>query len=128
MGRARRRWTFAGFVVVVALVLVACPSTPDRVPAVPDGDPERGRAAITAFGCAACHAVPGVREADALVGPPLDHFARRGIIAGRHPNRPEVLIEWIMRPQRMNPGSGMPDMGVPEQVARDIAAYLYTLD
>lgn len=127
MGRARRRWTFASFVVVLA-IMIACARPPTRVPAVPGGDPERGRAAITAMGCAACHAVPGVREADALVGPPLDRFARRAIIAGRHPNRPEILIEWIMNPQDMNPGSGMPDMGVTEQVARDIAAYLYTLD
>lgn len=127
MRRSHRRRAFAGFVAAVA-VLVACVRTPAQVPEVPGGDPERGRAAITAMGCAACHSVPGVREADALVGPPLDRFRRRGIIAGRHPNRPEVVIEWIMNPQEMNPGSGMPDMGITEQVARDIAAYLYTLD
>lgn len=127
MSMRRSRRTFAAFVAAVA-VLVSCVRTPSRVPVVPDGDPERGRAAITAMGCAACHSVPGVREADAFVGPPLDRFSRRGIIAGRHPNRPEIVIEWIMNPQDMNPGSAMPDMGVTEQVARDIAAYLYTLD
>lgn len=124
---AGRRRAFGLFVAVLA-ALIACGTPREFVPAVPGGDPERGRAAIAAMGCAACHMVPGVREADAWVGPPLISFRRRGIIAGRHPNQPEVLVRWLMDPQSMNPGSAMPDTGLTEQQARDIAAYLYTLD
>jgi hypothetical protein len=35
-----------------------------------------------------------------------------------------LLIAWIMHPQSMDPGNGMPDVGVPEVVARDMSAYL----
>jgi cytochrome c2 len=94
---------------------------------VPGGDPERGQQAFAEFGCQSCHSIPGVDEADALVGPPLNGWADRSFIAGQFPNEPENLIRWIMEPQEMIPGTAMPDMGVPEQTARDMAAYLYTL-
>jgi hypothetical protein len=32
-----------------------------------------------------------------------------------------------MDPQAVEPGTAMPDTGVPERTARDIAQYLYTL-
>lgn len=35
---------------------------------------------------------------------------------------------WLREPQRVNPDSAMPDLGVSERDARDMAAYLYTLD
>ena len=44
---------------------------------VPGGDAERGPALIRAYGCAACHAVPGVEGADGNVGPPLTRFGDR---------------------------------------------------
>jgi cytochrome c len=91
------------------------------------GDPERGQQAFTEFGCHSCHSIPGVERADALVAPPLDNWAERSFIAGQFPNEPENLVRWIMHPQAMIPGSAMPDMGVPEQAARDMAAYLYTM-
>lgn len=90
-------------------------------------NPDRGRAHIIEYGCGSCHVVPGVGPAHGLVGPPLVDFARRAYIAGRLPNLPDSLVHWIMNPQRYEPGSAMPDMGVTEQDARDIAAYLYTL-
>ncbi len=94
---------------------------------IPGGDPDRGRQAFTDYGCIACHTIPGVTRADATVGPPLTDWAERGVIAGHFPNTPEHLIRWIMNPQELDPGNVMPDMGVPEVVARDMAAYLYTL-
>jgi cytochrome c1 len=65
--------------------------------------------------------VPG---ADAEVGPPLTGFGRRGYIAGELPNNPENLQRWIRSPQSVEPGTVMPDLGVTESDARDIAAFL----
>jgi cytochrome c2 len=94
---------------------------------IPDGDADRGRLAMREYGCSACHTIPGVTRADATVGPPLTGWAERAAIAGQFPNTPEYLIAWLQDPQRMAPGSIMPDVGVPEATARDMSAYLYTL-
>jgi cytochrome c1 len=37
------------------------------------------------------------------------------------------LIDWIRHPQEVRRPTPMPDMGVTDRDARDIAAYLYTL-
>jgi putative membrane protein len=97
----------------------------DRV--VPGGNPDRGRTAIQHFGCGACHAIPGIRTAVGAAGPPLAGVAGRTMIAGIAPNNPDMMVRWIMLPQSMAPGNAMPDLGVSEAQARDIAAYLYTL-
>ena len=94
---------------------------------VAGGDAARGRQAITAYGCGACHVVPGVRTAQGMVGPPLTAFAGRAYIAGEAPNTAGALIQWIMNPQSIEPGTAMPALGVSQAHARDIAAYLYTL-
>jgi len=36
-------------------------------------------------------------------------------------------VRWVITPQEMKPGTAMPDLGLSEQQARDVAAYLYTL-
>ncbi|GGG23948.1 hypothetical protein GCM10010964_10150 [Caldovatus sediminis] len=79
------------------------------------------------LGCGACHRIPGVRNARAMVGPPLDAFAQRGYVAGVLPNRPANLLAWLRNPPAINPMTAMPDLGLTEAEARDIAAYLYTL-
>lgn len=92
------------------------------------GRPSRAPAIIESFGCGGCHTIEGVRGADGLVGPPLSGIATRGYIAGVLPNSPGNLIRWIRDPQAVDPLTAMPTLGVSEQQARDIAAYLYTLD
>jgi cytochrome c2 len=94
---------------------------------VAGGDPERGRAAIASYGCGSCHAIPGVPGAEGTVGPPLADFALRGYVAGVVPNWPGYLVRWVMDPPAISPQTAMPNVGVDEQEARDIAAYLYTL-
>lgn len=94
---------------------------------VPGGDAGRGAVVIAATGCGSCHRIPGIDRARGLVGPPLDHWSRRGYIAGRLPNAPDNLIRWVMDPHGIEPGTAMPDLSLTEQQARDIAAYLYTL-
>lgn len=80
-----------------------------------------------AYGCGACHTIPGVPGARGLVGPSLSGFARRQSIAGQVANTGEFLVRWISVPQAIKPGTAMPNLGVSEARARDIAAYLYTL-
>jgi cytochrome c1 len=55
-------------------------------------------------------------------------MGRRGYIAGHLPNNGPNLIRWIRDPQQVDPGNAMPDLGVGDVDARDIAAYLFTLD
>src|SRR5438093_1229200 len=65
--------------------------------------------------------------ASGRVSPSLAGVASRAVIAGRLANTPDNLIRWIRDPQGVSPGTVMPNMGVGETDARDIAAYLYTL-
>lgn len=95
--------------------------------ALTGGDPGRGKIAIRKYGCDTCHTIPGIETAKGLVGPPLSQVAARVYIAGRLPNTPGNLIRWIQHPQQIDPGQVMPEMGVSEREARDIAAFLYTL-
>jgi cytochrome c2 len=92
------------------------------------GDPERGARLIDQIGCGSCHMIPGVDGAKGLVGPPLDHMGRRIFIAGLLRNTPGNMVTWLRDPQEVVPGNAMPDMGLSEEQARDITAYLYTLD
>ena len=90
------------------------------------GDPERGQALVVRYGCPACHLIPGVAPRG-MVGPSLAGLGSRSIIAGRFANRPIDLELWIQYPQEMKPGSAMPDVGVGQRDARDIAAFLARL-
>jgi len=112
---------------LAALLVAGCHTRSEEVRAVPGGSPAAGKLAIREFGCGACHTVPGVRGADGLVGPPLTHFARRSFIAGEASNTADNLIKWIQAPESIEPGTAMPNLGVTEGMARDMAAYLYTL-
>lgn len=94
---------------------------------VPDGDPLVGQSLAGYWGCGSCHRIPGVSGANSLTGPPLDGFERRQYIAGSLINNAENLIAWIVNPQAIEPGTAMPNLGMSEEEARHIAAYLYTL-
>ena len=63
----------------------------------------------------------------ALIGPPLGGIANRAYIAGVLTNEPGNMIRWIRDPQGVDPKTAMPNVGVSERDARDIAGYLYTL-
>src|SRR5690242_9795694 len=92
------------------------------------GSAYSGKQIIHQYGCGSCHTIPGVRGARGMVGPPLIFFGRRTYIAGHVPNSPDNLVQWIMSPQSIDAGTAMPALGLTKQQARDIAAYLYTLD
>lgn len=94
---------------------------------VEGGDAARGKSLVTAFGCAHCHTIPGVDDATGNVGPPLTRIGDRSFIAGMLRNEPGNLVRWLREPQSVVPGNAMPDTGLTEQQARDIAAFLYTI-
>lgn len=117
---------FLAVLGTTAVPLLGC-SRDTRMDVIAGGDAERGRVALDGFGCGTCHVIPGVRGARGMVGPPLSMFARRAYIAGQLVNQPDNLVRWIQDPQGVEPGTAMPNLGVTPAVARDIAAYLYTL-
>jgi cytochrome c2 len=93
-----------------------------------NGDPERGRHEIARLQCGACHRIPGIRAARGTVGPALEGFARRVYLAGKWPNEARYLQAWLRDPPALAPLTAMPALVDDEQSARDIAAYLYTLE
>jgi len=117
----------SALLVLAALAAAAagCGGSTSSV-AVPGGDASRGEQAIETYGCGACHTIAGVPGANAVVGPDLHDFGDRRAIAGALPNTVDDLVRWLMSPQAVEPGTVMPDMGVTERDARDIAAYLYS--
>lgn len=91
------------------------------------GQSDRGRQVIAEYRCGACHMIPGIRGADGVFGPPLNRMAVRSYIGGLFPNNPANLIRWVMSPHAMKPKTAMPDLGLSDQQARDVTAYLETL-
>lgn len=109
----------------LALLLAGCSERP-VVPML-GADSARGKEVIRRHGCVACHTVPGVSGPVTNVGPPLENMARRAYIAGVVPNLPSEMIRWLRDPPAVDPCTAMPDMGLSDEEARNIAAYLYTL-
>jgi len=68
-----------------------------------------------------------VHDARGDIGPPLDDVGRRVYLAGSLPNTPEQMAQWIRFPQAYRPGSGMPDLHVSADDAKDMVAHLYRL-
>jgi cytochrome c len=116
-------------ITAVMLLLAGCTGDVNGVPEprVPSDSKSvgEGRKLIANYGCGSCHTIPGVPGADSMAAPPLDHFYQRIYIAGRLPNTWDNLIKWIQDPQGVEPGTAMPNLGVSEVEARNIAAYLY---
>jgi cytochrome c2 len=113
------------FMLLSALAAAACGREP--APALPEGDAERGRQLLRQFACGSCHHIPGVVAAQGNVGPPLGGIARRVYLAGTLPNTPQNMAAFIREPQKADPRTAMPAMGVTEDQARDMTTYLYTL-
>lgn len=113
--------------VLLPLALGGCRDGAQGAETAYGGKAHRGAALIRKFGCGGCHTIPGIDGADGLVGPPLDHMASRVYIAGVLRNSTDNMMKWLRDPQSVVPNNAMPDMGISEQQARDITAYLDTL-
>jgi cytochrome c2 len=94
---------------------------------ISQGNPLKAPNVIQKYGCGTCHKIPGVVGANGTVGPALEDLSKRSLLAGQIPNTPDNLVLWIQHPQQVRPGSDMPEMGVSDTDARNIAAYLYSL-
>ena len=90
------------------------------------GDPQRGGAAITRYGCGSCHTIQGISGARGLVGPPLTGIGVREFVGGVLPNTPENMVRWIRNPHAVDERPAMPVLGVSGRDAADITAYLYS--
>lgn len=105
--------------------------SPSASPALPfeahGADAERGKLALHQYACNTCHEIPGISGPRVRTGPPLAGMATRLYIAGVLSNTPENMLRWIVHPQQVKPLTAMPDMGVAEAHARDMAAYIATL-
>ena len=124
----RRPACVARLLLVLACAgLVACDGPPDRTPTLGDADIAQGRQLVVDKGCAACHAFPDVRWPRGRLGPALDDFGRQGLIAGRLPNQPGVLMQFIRNAPALVPGTAMPAVPMSDQEARDVTAYLLQL-
>lgn len=125
------RAALVAIVVATVLAVAACSNeggatqTGSRI--VRGASPDAGKQQILRYGCGACHSIPGIKQANGLVAPPLTDFGKRGTIAGHFANTPDNLINWIANPQGMLPGNDMPNLGVTRNEARNIAAYLENL-
>jgi cytochrome c2 len=51
----------------------------------------------------------------------------RRFIAGVLENTPANMVRWIRAPEQFVPDGAMPNLGVPERDAADMAAYLESL-
>jgi cytochrome c len=129
------RWVLiiAAIVVFAAGVIswyVAAANRQDvqrRAAIVTGGDPKHGRLLVRSTGCSGCHEIPAVDGATGTVGPSLASISRR-VYIGTMLNTPEHLIQWLRNPRSIDPMAAMPNVGLSEQQARDVAAFLYTLE
>lgn len=105
------------------------PSMEEGSPDFPQGtssEPSRrGADLIVELGCGACHAIPGIRTARGRMGPPLDAYAHRAVIAGRLPNTQDNLANWIRDAPAIDDRTAMPAFAIGDRQARDIVAFLY---
>ena len=94
-----------------------------RAPAEAAGPAAAGKAVFASNACVGCHTIKGVSAG--ILGPDLTHFgSRTTLAAGMWPNTPENVAAWVKDPQRLKPGVKMPTLGLSDEQAKAVAAYL----
>ena len=99
-------------------------------PVVEPGSPAaEGQQIIASKPCVGCHTIPGIQGANGTVGPNLTGVASRTKIAGGavQNNGPDDLKAWILNPPAKKPGTLMPNVGLTDDEATKIVAYLELL-
>jgi cytochrome c len=114
------------------LSLAGCgPPIPQSLPVAPPtharATPEsQGAQLFIASGCGGCHTLSGVSGATGTAGPNLTNVALRPTLAGDTlPNTPETMTRWLLDPGALKPGATMPRVGLSQQQAQDLAAFLF---
>jgi cytochrome c1 len=91
------------------------------------GDPDHGRRLFVTAGCAGCHTVRGVPGATGVAGPNLTNVVLRPTLAGTAvPTSPVAMVRWLRDPAATKPDTTMPSLGLTEEEAQDLAAFLYS--
>lgn len=125
----RLLWLFGTLTLV--LIITGCgllTSSQDARVEETGGNIARGEDLVRKHGCLACHSVSGMPSVENGYGPTLDGFAERRLIGGEVENTPDTLIQFLLNPESVVSGTGMPTVGLTEDEARDIASWLYSLD
>lgn len=92
-------------------------------PAEPTGLAADGKAIFAKSACVGCHTIEGVSAG--VLAPNLTHFgSRTTLAAGMWPNTPTNVAAWVRDPQGLKPGVKMPDLGLTDEQAKALAAYL----
>ncbi|WP_292083121.1 c-type cytochrome [Brevundimonas sp. UBA7506] len=114
--------------MALCFATTACADKTNAPRPLAQADAAEGLRLIERHGCGACHAIPGVRWPQGRTGGDLAGVAARPMIAGRLPNQPAVMAAFVRDAPALLPDTGMPPMPLTDAEARDVAAYLYTLD
>jgi cytochrome c2 len=110
--------------------------TPNQLGAVatgavlePGSPAAEGAQIIATKPCVGCHTIPGVPGATGQVGPNLAGVASRPKIAAGAVtvSTPDDLKKWILNPAALKPGTSMPNVGLTDDEATRIVAFLETL-
>lgn len=115
-----------------AIAAFLSPTAEEAVPEL--GDAAKGRRLIEAKGCISCHRFTGVKPLAALpisVKLEPDAFSRAQKIApdlrfARDRLRPAAVVRWLLDPAAQKSDTLMPKLGLSDEEAADIAAYLLT--
>ena len=87
----------------------------------------RGQQVFMSSPCVMCHSIQGT-PAGGRVGPDLTHVASRRILAaGAIPNTPGHMAGWIIDPQKIKPGTHMPQNNIAPADLRALLEYLESL-
>jgi cytochrome c oxidase subunit 2 len=88
---------------------------------------KKGQQVFLSNTCIMCHTISGTQAA-ARLGPNLSHVAsRQRIAAGTLPNTPGHLAGWIVDPQKIKPGTRMPQNPLNPDDLRALLEYLQSL-
>lgn len=89
---------------------------------------KEGKLLLKQYGCASCHSIPGVKTLNTHAGPGLQEWKDRHFIAGQVVNYPNNLVRWLMHPEEIDSTTLMPNLGVSEEDAWKMSAYLMGLE
>lgn len=106
------------------------PASAAAGPELAPGSPAfEGAQLIPSKQCPSCHVIPGIQGATGTVGPNLGGVAGRPKIAGGAVDNhgPDDLKAWILDPASKKSGTAMPKVGLSDDEATKIAAYLASL-
>jgi cytochrome c oxidase subunit 2 len=98
---------------------------PDAPAGARDPQYATGEKLFLSKGCVACHSLQAVDAPKGMVGPNLANVgARSYIAAGTLKNTDANLSRWIRDPQAIKKGVLMPNLGLTEDEARSLVAFL----